>query len=229
MYYPQTIDEIEQGNPEVLPEYSYKFEFGLNHYLGNFNIIPETFLSIVRNVFDIEEGVLTYTVSLKRYINAGDGRHAGLSLYISYSPGNLMSLSLNPSYGWYSYRDVSTYYYRINANLSFLLSVAMFQLAVNYEGLYVMVWGKSEPTLLFQLAFSTRIRDFDITLSAMDPFKTYKYAINVNADDYSAYKYNAIKWMYINLNVRYNIQRKFNPPKPMQKTIRNTEERMLRR
>ncbi len=228
---PQSRTEIQEGNPEVLPEYSNTLEVGTNYSLGPLSITPEIYASKRDNVFDIREYPYGdgYKVTVKKFINAGSGYDYGGSLYIDGSVLNgKLRFNLSPNYRRYSYANITSSEYGGSASLTVFAFIGMLQARIDYTAPRRAVWGRYGQQIYTQIAFMTQIKGFSLVLSATDPFKLWRDEITVEGKDYRVYKYNRMRWPYVSLTLQYNFSRDFRLPQERSVGIENTGERLLK-
>ena len=228
---PEGRTEIQEGNPQVLPEYSNALEVGADLSLGPLSITPEIYASKRDNIFDVEEHPYGdgYPVTVKRFINAGSGYDLGGSLYVEGSLlRGMLRFNLTPFYTAYSYSNLTSSRYGTSASLTLSALIGMLQVRMDYTAPRDAVWGRYGQELYTQIAFMTQIKRFSLVLSFSDPFRLYRYEIEVKGKDYYVHKYNAVSWPNVSLSVRYNFSRDFRPPQERETSIENTGERLLR-
>jgi len=230
LYHYQTFDEIEKGNPELLPENSNSASLGLNLNFEKISINPEIYFTRTIQILDINEYPYdTFNVSVKEYINVNEGRNFGFLLNINYNPIQILTLSVNPNVYNYSYKNISLTTYEINSSIQAFLLLFVLQGNLYYTPRYDYYWGRTGEQIYFQLALMTQIKNYTFSLVFNDPFKIYKFGITVNRENYYAYKFNRIPYPYIAFQLSYNVNKKFKKvKKENQYDVENTGEKFLR-
>lgn len=230
LYHYQTFDEIEKGNPELLPENSNSASLGLNLNFEKISINPEIYFTRTIQILDINEYPYdTFNVSVKEYKNVNEGRNFGFLLNINYNPIQILTLSVNPNVYNYSYKNISLTTYEINSSIQAFLLLFVLQGNLYYTPRYDYYWGRTGEQIYFQLALMTQIKNYTFSLVFNDPFKIYKFGITVNRENYYAYKFNRIPYPYIAFQLSYNVNKKFKKvKKENQYDVENTGEKFLR-
>jgi len=230
LYYYQTFDEIEKGNPKLLPEYSNSATLGLNLNFSKISLNPEIYYTGSRNILDVREQAFdTFNVSLKEYINVERGRSFGLSFNINYSPIEILNLDITPNVYYYSYEKVSLTTYEISASLQAFLLFFALQGSLYYVPRYDYYWGKTGEQIFLQLALMTQINNLSFFLLFNDPFNIYKFGIEVNQGNYQAYKFNRIPYPHITFQLNYTFTKKFKKPKREENyDVENTGTKFLK-
>lgn len=223
--------EIVEGNINVLPEYSNALEFGANLLLGNISLNPEIYTSLRENIIDIEEYPYDSTskANLKRFINAGKGYDYGTSVGIEANLFNgKLNLALSPYYRSYSYSNINSSEYGSSLSLTIFALLGFIQARFDYVSPQKAVWGTYGPQMYSEIAFMTRLKNFSLILMAQDPFRIYKYEINIKGNNYSTYKYNNFERVNLSFVLQYNFSKQFKPPSKRETEIESTGKRMLR-
>ena len=230
LYNYQSFDEIEKGNPTLLPEYSNSASIGLNLNFEKISINPEIYFTRTLQILDINEYPYdTFNVSVKEYINVNEGRNFGFSLNINYNPIQILTLSVNSNVYNYSYENISLTTYEINSSIQAFLLFFALQGNLYYTPRYDYYWGRTGEQIYFQLALMTQIKNYTFSLVFNDPFKIYKFGITVNKYNYYAYKFNRIPYPYITFQLSYNVNKKFKRFKKEENyDVENTGEKFLR-
>ncbi len=194
--FPMYLDQhtIQQGNPNLLPEYTNSLELNLIKYFNRSFLSIETFYRQTINKFQrIQKPINNYQVAFTT-INAGQSQTAGAELAINFRP--LKFININASSSFYYYQILGTIdNQQINKStfswnsklmlMSFLPTGTMLQIMAFYRAPTVTLQGYRKGFLMSSFAVKQAFfkRKLNLTLSVSDPFKLAKFSFTNQTDN----------------------------------------------
>lgn len=214
------------GNPQLLPEFTNSFEFGLlkNTDIGLFN--AELFYSHTNQLMNprFRENV-TSTIIIERPMNIGTSDSYGVSLNSNLSLLKEWSLNMELSafqqetegnFGNIAYKQ-SSFGWRSKIITNLMLpDYLMIQLYAEYNSPVVITQGSRFDFTMANIAIKKELfdRKLSATLNWVDFLNTARFGGNVVGDSFAADFYNQRNFNYVTLSLSYKLN---NPTRPRAK------------
>ena len=161
-------ETLEQGDPELLPEFIDLVELGIIHELGNNSFFANAYYRNVNNLVNRVNTVYNDTILNRIYSNVGVGNSLGLEIgselkltnwWQAFAGGNVYRYKID---GTFENRPVNTssWIYNINANTTFKLPANFsIQWSLNYISARNTAQGEDSRFLSPNLTFSKGFMD----------------------------------------------------------------------
>ena len=176
---------LQAGNPKLLPEIIHSVEFGYKWQDDNFSFVPSVYYRYKKNGFTWITIPLNDSTLLTTQQNLSNDQAAGLELIFSARSGTFFSsnVSANLFYNTIDGTDLgftgkkSIYSMSANFNSTFTITKnTMVQVSSNYRSARLTPQGKSYGTFVFNTGVRQDLfkKKLTVTLTASDLFKTLK-------------------------------------------------------
>ncbi|HDR04068.1 MAG TPA: TonB-dependent receptor, partial [Candidatus Marinimicrobia bacterium] len=184
--YPTARDaySVQQGNPDLIPEYINATELSWQHTKGKNYLALELYHRSTENKIEAVQKALNATTMLHTYANVGKDYASGAELSLNYSPARFYTLFLSGNLFRYRVEgefndrvfDNQSNNWGIKINNSFFLKTdTRVQLDANYRGPSVTSQGRTEAFWIANLSAKQDFgKNWTATIQVRDIFETAK-------------------------------------------------------
>ena len=183
---------IQAGNPKLLPEIIHSIELGYKWQNKKFSFVPSLYYRYKKDGFTSVTIPLNDSVLLTTDKNLSNDQSAGLELIFSARAGNIFSANLSSNIfytridasdlGYSDKKSVVSMSTNFNSSLS-ITKTTMLQVSCNYRSAQLTPQGKTFATFVMNAGLRQDLfkKKVSVILTASDLFKTFTFKTELNS------------------------------------------------